>query len=168
MQFDSFHGGSDARYSPSTDRYVYFDDLRVREGLCIDPGLDLFAHEASQNPITQLSDPFTGSYSRSFDKDILSGVGLGDQAAKTTSACMLQAGADHEFQSAEGSTETGEHGPCGDVNSIVTAVPVPTETAEEEAEPVEGSGAQALASCIHWHGLLSTAFVALLIALVPL
>jgi hypothetical protein len=64
LQFDNFHGGSDSRYSPTSDHYMYFDDLKIRAGLCLDPGLDSFTLAASQYPITQLGDSFTGFYKR--------------------------------------------------------------------------------------------------------
>lgn len=35
MQFDAFHGGSDARFSPTEDRYIYFDDIKITEGTCV-------------------------------------------------------------------------------------------------------------------------------------
>lgn len=35
MQFDNFHGGSDERYMPMEDQYVFFDDIKVTEGLCV-------------------------------------------------------------------------------------------------------------------------------------
>ena len=37
LQFDNFHGGSDERFMPTKDQYVFFDDIKVTEGLCLTP-----------------------------------------------------------------------------------------------------------------------------------
>lgn len=155
VQFDSFHGGSDSRYSPKTDRYVYFDDLKIREGLCIDPGLDLFTQEASQQPILQLSDSFTGSYTREFGQSVVQSVaasGPQDPAARQNSACVPAFGKDHQMSWAQRSAATATDGselPCGSVS-------VPMFGLQES----DASSAIGRLTTSQWHAVLQLVLVA--------
>lgn len=163
MQFESFHGGSDFRWSPTTDRYIYFDDLKIREGLCVDPGLDLFAQEASQTPITQLGDSFTGSYSRSFGENNFAEVGSSELSAKVSAACTVTGKAQkRQLTTPDNATTTiaGEYGPCGDPNAVVTPVREPEVIVEVEESGVESLSRYGCSS--HFTAVLVAVVVTLL------